>query len=88
MTPEQCATENVIIMFILKDEDLMGIKNELISHAFVNFKDIPTTSNDLENTPQIRLNLTSPISLGKRFILLIIWILQHSQFLNFICWIF
>lgn len=53
-------------MFIVKDQDFMGMTNEFVSEAFVHFKDIPSTQleNDLGSVPQIRLILTSPKSLG------------------------
>lgn len=54
-------------MFVVKDQDFMGMTNEFVSEAFVHFKDIPSTQleNDLGSVPQIRLVLTSPKSLGK-----------------------
>lgn len=66
LTPEQRAVENGIVMFILKDQDFMGMTDEFISESFVHFKDIPSTKleNDLGNIPQIKLTLTTPKSLG------------------------
>jgi len=53
-------------MFIVKDQDFMGVTNEFVSETFVHFKDIPSTQleNDLGSVPQIRLKLTSPKTLG------------------------
>jgi len=53
-------------MFIVKDQDFMGVTNEFVSETFVHFKDIPSTQleNDLGSVPQIKLKLTSPKSLG------------------------
>jgi len=53
-------------MFIVKDQDYMGMTNEFVSETFVHFKDIPSTQleNDLGSVAQIRLKLTSPKSLG------------------------
>jgi hypothetical protein len=69
LTPEQRAQENGLVMFILKDQDFMGMTNEFISEAFVHFKDIPSTplENDLGSVPQIKLFLTSPKSMGNYF---------------------
>lgn len=77
LTPEQSKIENGIVMFILKDQDFMGMTDEFISEAFVHFKDIPSTplENDLGSVPQIRLTLTSPKSLSnflRNFFLLFI----------------
>lgn len=56
-------------MFIVKDQDFMGMTNEFVSETFVHFKDIPSTQleNDLGTVPQIRLKLTSPKSLGNYY---------------------
>lgn len=66
LTPEQRAQENGIVMFVVKDQDFMGMTNEFVSETFVHFNDIPSTQleNDLGNVPQIRLKLTSPKTLG------------------------
>ncbi|XP_025408650.1 protein unc-13 homolog 4B isoform X2 [Sipha flava] len=68
LTPEQRAQENGLVMFILKDQDFMGMTNEFISEAFVHFKDIPSTplENDLGSVPQIKLFLTSPKSMDSK----------------------
>ncbi|XP_026805055.1 protein unc-13 homolog 4B isoform X2 [Rhopalosiphum maidis] len=65
LTPEQRSEENGLVMFIVKDQDFMGMTNEFVSETFVHFKDIPFTQleNDLGSVPQIRLKLTSPKSL-------------------------
>lgn len=53
-------------MFVVKDQDFMGMTNEFVSETFVHFKEIPSTQleNDLGSLPQTRLKLTSPKSLG------------------------
>lgn len=53
-------------MFKIEDQDFMGMTNEYIAEAFVHFKDIQSTQleTEAENSPQIRLNLTVPKSLG------------------------
>jgi len=81
LTPEQRAQENGIVMFIVKDQDFMGMTNEFVSETFVHFKDIPSTQleNDLGSVPQIRLKLTSPKSLGN---------VHYELFILFVTFIF
>lgn len=69
MTPEQRCDKNGIVMFIMEDEDFMGLKNEFMCETFMHFKDIPSVQfeSDLENLPQIKLNMTVPQSLGMYF---------------------
>lgn len=66
LTPEQRTEAKGVVMFVVKDQDFMGMTNEFVSETFVHFKDIPSTQleNDLGNAPQMRLKLTSPKSLG------------------------
>ncbi|XP_050543331.1 protein unc-13 homolog 4B isoform X2 [Daktulosphaira vitifoliae] len=68
LTPEQRNEENGLIIFVLKDQDFMGMTNEFISEAYVHFKDIPSTplENDSGNAPQIRLKLSVPKSLDSK----------------------
>lgn len=56
-------------MFKIEDQDFMGMTNEFIAEAFVHFKDIPSaqSESEAESSPQIRLNLTVPKSLGTPF---------------------
>ncbi|XP_025200200.1 protein unc-13 homolog 4B-like isoform X2 [Melanaphis sacchari] len=70
LTPEQRTEENGLVMFIVKDQDFMGMKNEFVSEAFIHFKDIPFTQleNDLGSIPQIKLKLTSPKSLDSKIL--------------------
>lgn len=53
-------------MFVIKDQDFMGLRNEFISETFVHFKDIPSSQMEDQFTclPQIKLNMTIPKSLG------------------------
>lgn len=69
LTPEQRAEKNGIVMFKIEDQDFMGMTNEFISETFVHFKDIPSTQleNEADNSPQIRLTMTVPKSLGTYF---------------------
>lgn len=66
LTPEQRDDKCGIVMFRVEDNDFMGLKNTFISESFIHFKDIPLMheENDLDNTPQIKLKLTSPKHLG------------------------
>lgn len=67
LTPEQRAEKNAIVMFIIKDQDFMGLRNEFISETFVHFKDIQSAQAEDKFTcsPQIKLNMTVPKSLGR-----------------------
>lgn len=87
LTPEQRAEKNGIIMFKIVDQDFMGMTNEFIAEAFAHFKDIPTTQSETEaeNSPQIRLNLTVPKSLGISFslnTLLFVFVLYLLYFVS------
>lgn len=70
LTPEQRAEKNALVMFIIKDQDFMGLRNEFISETFVHFKDIPSAQAEDQFTclPQIKLNMTVPKSLGRYLI--------------------
>lgn len=52
-------------MFSVKDYDLLGYNNQYIGEAFVNFKDIIETSDDICSLPQIHLPLSRPTQLGE-----------------------
>lgn len=51
-------------MFSVKDYDLLGYNNQYIGEAFVNFKDIVDTSDDVSSLPQMHLPLSRPTELG------------------------
>ncbi|XP_050433740.1 protein unc-13 homolog 4B [Adelges cooleyi] len=70
LTREQRTAEDGLILFVLKDQDFMGMTAEFISETFVHFKDIPSTplENDTGNAPQMRLKLTVPKSLDSEIV--------------------
>lgn len=65
LTPEQRNIENALIMFSVKDYDLLGYNNQYIGEAFVNFKDITDTLADICSLPQIHLPLSRPTELSE-----------------------
>lgn len=75
LTPEQRNEKNGLVMFKIDDQDFMGMTNEFIAETFVHFKDIPSTQleNEADNSPQIRLTLTVPKSLGNHLIYFLTW---------------
>ena len=72
VTPEQRQIEDGLILFSVKDKDMLGYNNQYIGEAFISFKDIPSTSEPLSSLPQIKKWLSRPTNLGKvfKFILL------------------
>ncbi|KAL1506494.1 hypothetical protein ABEB36_005849 [Hypothenemus hampei] len=63
LTSEQRQQKNGLILFSVKDKDMMGYNNQYIGEAYVKFSDIPSTNGSLSNLPQIKKLLGRPTSL-------------------------
>lgn len=73
MTPEQRHLEDGLILFSVKDKDLLGYNNQYIGEAFMNFEDIEETSKPISSLPQVHLQLGRPTDLSKLFLNLFIF---------------
>ncbi|CAH1967098.1 unnamed protein product [Acanthoscelides obtectus] len=60
LTPEQRELEDALILFSVKDKDLLGYNNQYIGEAYLPFKDIEDTSQSIGVMPQIHLQLARP----------------------------
>lgn len=65
LSPEQREINNGLVLFSVKDKDMLGYNNQYIGEAFLRFKDIPITSESLSNLPQVKKWLGRPTSFGK-----------------------
>ncbi|XP_050297020.1 protein unc-13 homolog 4B isoform X2 [Anthonomus grandis grandis] len=63
LTPEQRELENGLILFSIKDKDMLGYNNQYIGEAYIRFKDIPSTDDPLSELPQVKKLLGRPKSL-------------------------
>ncbi|XP_049820275.1 protein unc-13 homolog 4B isoform X3 [Aethina tumida] len=64
ITHEQKAIKDGLILFSVKDKDLLGYNNQYVGEAFLSFKDIPETNKPLNELPQVHLKLGRPTSLA------------------------
>ncbi|XP_065157678.1 protein unc-13 homolog 4B isoform X3 [Atheta coriaria] len=64
LSSEHHNVEDALVLFSVKDYDMMGLNNQYIGEAFVSLKDIPKTSQSFENLPQVLLQLVRPTSLN------------------------
>ncbi|XP_069677889.1 protein unc-13 homolog 4B isoform X4 [Periplaneta americana] len=64
LTPEQRQLKDGLLMFIVKDQDFLGM-NEFLGEVFVSFSDIPKTemTTGLEQMEQVHLKLNRPTNL-------------------------
>lgn len=64
LTPEQRQMKDGLLMFIVKDQDFLGM-SEFLGEAFVSFSDIPKTemTTGLEQMEQVHLKLSRPTNL-------------------------
>nr|CAI5860663.1 unnamed protein product [Callosobruchus analis] len=60
LTPEQRQLDDALILFSVKDKDLLGYNNQYIGEAYISFKDIEDTSQSISVLPQIHLQLARP----------------------------
>lgn len=54
-----------LVLFSVKDYDLLGYNNQYVGEAFLHFKEIIDTNDDIESLPQIHLELGRPTNLSK-----------------------
>ncbi|CAH0552872.1 unnamed protein product [Brassicogethes aeneus] len=64
ITHEQKAIKDGLILFSVKDKDLLGYNNQYIGEAFLPFSEIPETNKPLSSLPQVHLQLGRPTSLS------------------------
>ncbi|KAJ8953784.1 hypothetical protein NQ314_007214 [Rhamnusium bicolor] len=60
LNPEQRQIEDAILLFSVKDKDLLGYNNQYIGEAFLHFKDIEDTTQPINCLPQVHLQLSRP----------------------------
>ncbi|KAJ8944670.1 hypothetical protein NQ318_015878 [Aromia moschata] len=60
LSPEQRQIEDALLLFSVKDKDLLGYNNQYIGEAFLDFKSIEDTTLPLTSLPQIHLQLSRP----------------------------
>ncbi|XP_030758919.1 protein unc-13 homolog 4B isoform X2 [Sitophilus oryzae] len=60
LNPEQASIEDGLILFSVKDKDMLGYNNQYIGEAFLKFKDIPRTESSLSSLPQVKKWLCRP----------------------------
>lgn len=63
LTPEQRATKNALLMFVMKDQDFCGVKNDYMAEAYVLLSDA-SENQDGGYAPQISLKLIRPRTTG------------------------
>lgn len=61
------AIQNGLILFVIKDQDFLGMRNEFIGEAYLTFAEIQKTkmTTGLEELPQVHLKLNRPTNFGK-----------------------
>lgn len=57
--------ENGLVLFSVKDKDMLGYNNQYIGEAFLHFKDIDKSSSSIDDLPQVQLPLGRPTDLSK-----------------------
>lgn len=65
LTDEQRQQEDGLLLFSVKDKDLLGYNNQYIGEAFLRFKDIEDTIQVMSSLPQVHLQLSRPTELSK-----------------------
>ncbi|KAJ8919012.1 hypothetical protein NQ315_016917 [Exocentrus adspersus] len=63
LSPEQRQLEDGLILFSVKDKDLLGYNNQYIGEALLHFSDIEDTTQPMSCLPQIHLQLSRPTDL-------------------------
>lgn len=64
MTEEQRKIPDAVVMFSVKDYDLLGYNNQYIGEGFIHFNEIIDTPEDIDGLPQIHLELGRPTNLS------------------------
>ncbi|XP_044755920.1 protein unc-13 homolog 4B isoform X3 [Coccinella septempunctata] len=75
LSDEQRLMHNGLLLFSVKDKDLLGYNNKHIGEAFIHFRDIIDTEEPLSSLPQIHLQLSRPVNSDA----LTIKALEHRQ---------
>lgn len=57
--------QDPLVLFSVKDKDMLGYNNQYIGEAYLHFKDIDKSSQAIENLPQMRLCLCRPTDLSQ-----------------------
>lgn len=67
LTPEQRQTKDALLLFIVKDQDFLGMRSEFIAEAYFPFSEISSTTMEtgLQEMAQIHLKLSRPSKFGK-----------------------
>lgn len=65
LNAEQRHLKDGLLLFSVKDKDLLGYNNQYIGEAFLNFADIKDTNEPLSSLPQVRLQLSRPTNSSK-----------------------
>ncbi|KAK9880351.1 hypothetical protein WA026_010235 [Henosepilachna vigintioctopunctata] len=60
LTDEQRLAKDGLLMFSVKDKDLLGYNNKHVGEAFISFKDIIDTDAPISTLPQVHLELARP----------------------------
>ncbi|XP_044262026.1 protein unc-13 homolog 4B isoform X2 [Tribolium madens] len=64
LPPDYKDVENGLVLFSVKDKDMLGYNNQYIGEAFLHFKDIDSSSTPIDDLPQIQLALSRPTDLN------------------------
>ncbi|KAG5895641.1 hypothetical protein JTB14_008650 [Gonioctena quinquepunctata] len=64
LNPEQRQMENALLLFSVKDKDLLGYNNQYIGEAFLPFCDIEDTTNPIEYSQQVHLPMGRPTQMS------------------------
>lgn len=65
LSSEQRQIQDGLLLFSVKDKDLLGYNNQYIGEAFLSFSDIEDTKQLLGSLPQVHLQLSRPTDLSK-----------------------
>lgn len=65
LTAEQKNLPNGLILFSVKDKDLLGYNNQYIGEAFLSFRDVQETAESIDTLPQVHLQLSRPTDHSK-----------------------
>lgn len=75
LSDEQKCADNALLLFSVKDKDLLGFHNRHVGEAFIHFKDIPRSNQPLSEMKQLHLELSRPPTLNT----VTIGALEHRQ---------
>ncbi|XP_045469629.1 protein unc-13 homolog 4B isoform X2 [Harmonia axyridis] len=75
LSDEQRLMDDGLLLFSVKDKDLLGYNNKHIGEAFIHFRDIIDTEGPLSALPQVHLQLSRPVNVDA----LTVKALEHRQ---------